>query len=524
MTHTYFKKLMWVFLSTTLFLARGAAYSDTFLQEQIRASIKTFQLMRNDVGVYADAVKFKNPQNHPCSVASVGMGLVSICIADALDLVTDGDAQAEQTLNAMLGNIPSFSPARNPVNGFFRHWINMKTGDRAWNSEYSSIDSAILVAGALFCKSYFSESGSIAALADALFLSIDWSAAIASITTGELYMTFLENGTGSLSTRPFNEYMIVAWLAKHDTRSDKRAEALWTHFYETPERLPKKSYADYELLTDNTSHYLSNFVIQFPYYLCHHFSTSPEYLDYLKNAKDADKQWFQDNTDAADYIWGSGAGPTPDGYNADSFSNNAAKIASPHIIAGFLPIFPEGLADLEALWNEGLGVYQIPDAEKTKLLWRIRISKPEWRADAVAGVDWSTMVFGLAAHPDLLGISFFEKHNQFTFPQEAAVENRSNESPILPDTPYLQSNYPNPFNPSTTIAYVLPHACEVSIRILDQTGREVKTILQTFQSAGNHTLTWDGRDGNQNSVPSGLYVCRFYAEDQRDQQKMLLIR
>jgi len=52
----------------------------------------------------------------------------------------------------MNGRTSGFVPARNPQNGFFRHWINMTTGERAWSSEYSSIDTGLLVIGALFSK------------------------------------------------------------------------------------------------------------------------------------------------------------------------------------------------------------------------------------------------------------------------------------------------------------------------------------------------------------------------------------
>ena len=178
----------------------------------------------------------------------------------------------------MLGKTQGFSPARNPINGFYRHWIDMNTGARMWNSEYSSIDTAIMVSGALFAKQYFASSHpQISSLADQIFLSIDWSMSIKDPSTGEIFMTFEEDGSGSLPLKPFNEYMIVSWLAKHDSRKSTRAQQLWLNFYETPDRLPKILYDRYELLTDDNiwnKGYLSNFVIQFPYYLCHHFTTT----------------------------------------------------------------------------------------------------------------------------------------------------------------------------------------------------------------------------------------------------------
>ena len=390
-------------------------FKNEFLGEQLKNSLKVYEAMRNNLGLYSDAVKFDGNQNVPCSVASVGMALVSLCIADASGYDTDAEAKCLQTLKAFAGQVQGIKPARNPVNGFFRHWIDMNTGVRAWNSEYSSIDSGILIAGALFCKSYFSGNTEIAGLADALYLSIKWADAIGNTDTGEIYMVFDESGKGSLPARPFNEYMITAWLATNDTRNNVKATALWTKHYASPVNIPKKSYEGFELLTD-WNHFLSNFVIQFPYFLCHPFTTSDDFVAYLNNAMEADKKWWSLNTQQPDYLWGTGAGPALEGYNADSFDNNPGKICSPQILAGFLPVDPDAADDLEQLWNSGLGRYTLAEGN-TEVLWRFSTIRPAWKADGAAGVDWSTTVFGLAAHPDVLGINFFIQHNNFQFPK-----------------------------------------------------------------------------------------------------------
>ena len=84
------------------------------------------------------------------------MGLVSLTIAHELKILPNAEERTIKTLETMNGLTHGFNPAKNKINGFFRHFIDMKTGERAWNSEYSSIDTAILIAGALFSKTYFS--------------------------------------------------------------------------------------------------------------------------------------------------------------------------------------------------------------------------------------------------------------------------------------------------------------------------------------------------------------------------------
>jgi sugar lactone lactonase YvrE len=71
------------------------------------------------------------------------------------------------------------------------------------------------------------------------------------------------------------------------------------------------------------------------------------------------------------------------------------------------------------------------------------------------------------------------------------------------------SSYPNPFNPRTTIAYSLPEAGQVDIRIYDAAGRFVRTVVDEVEIVGDHTATWDGRNYRGAEVSSGVYFVRF---------------
>lgn len=105
-------------------------------------------------------------------------------------------------------------------------------------------------------------------------------------------MTFNENGTGISSSIlvPFNEYMIVAWLAKNDYNQFNKnfaASQLWTRFFVDPNSLPNNSYAGFKVLCDNntwSNGYVSNFVPQFPFYLCNYFTMNTQYLQFFSNA------------------------------------------------------------------------------------------------------------------------------------------------------------------------------------------------------------------------------------------------
>ena len=99
------------------------------------------------------------------------------------------------------------------------------------------------------------------------------------------------------------------------------------------------------------------------------------------------------------------------------------------------------------------------------------------------------------------------------------------ENPIIQPTQIqLLPNYPNPFNPSTTIDYILPKQGHVGIRILDVRGREVAVLLNSEQTAGWHRVEWNGILKNDQPAPSGSYFCEIKVGEERRLQRLLLLK
>jgi subtilisin family serine protease len=88
----------------------------------------------------------------------------------------------------------------------------------------------------------------------------------------------------------------------------------------------------------------------------------------------------------------------------------------------------------------------------------------------------------------------------------------------------LAQNVPNPFNPMTTIGFVLPQSGEVELGIYDLAGRRVRTLVTGAMTAGAHSIRWDGRNDGGAAAPSGLYVYRLTTEQGTRARKMLLVR
>ncbi|HPG38883.1 MAG TPA: FISUMP domain-containing protein [bacterium] len=88
----------------------------------------------------------------------------------------------------------------------------------------------------------------------------------------------------------------------------------------------------------------------------------------------------------------------------------------------------------------------------------------------------------------------------------------------------LNQNYPNPFNPTTAISYQLAENSNVKLQIYDTLGRCIKTLVNSHQGAGEHSIVWNGTDDANNPVSSGIYFCRVMAGEMSLQKKMVLVR
>jgi hypothetical protein len=94
----------------------------------------------------------------------------------------------------------------------------------------------------------------------------------------------------------------------------------------------------------------------------------------------------------------------------------------------------------------------------------------------------------------------------------------------VPQVFALHANYPNPFNPATTIRYQLPQAAPVRLEIFDVLGQKVRTLVAEAQPAGYHRATWDSRNEAGDPVAAGVYLYRLQAGDFRQVRKLLLLK
>lgn len=119
-------------------------------------------------------------------------------------------------------------------------------------------------------------------------------------------------------------------------------------------------------------------------------------------------------------------------------------------------------------------------------------------------------------------------HNKEYFPYyEYGLKNIKILNPITnireqrnnPNGFFISQNYPNPYNPSTTIVYSVPERTRVSIKVFDLLGREVKTLVNEEKSAGNYKVEF-----NSSGLPSGIYFYRMETEKFSGTKKLILLK
>ena len=96
---------------------------------------------------------------------------------------------------------------------------------------------------------------------------------------------------------------------------------------------------------------------------------------------------------------------------------------------------------------------------------------------------------------------------------------------VVPTAFALADNFPNPFNPATTIQYALPYAADVELTVYNVVGQPVRTLVAEHQSVGHYAVEWDATDDSGHSLSSGMYFYRLQAgEGFHEVKKMLLLK
>ncbi|HEY2457265.1 MAG TPA: glucoamylase family protein [Candidatus Acidoferrum sp.] len=144
---------------------------DQFLEDLGHASFEYFWEQANpETGIVRDRCNAIKPSGNDLgSIAAVGFGLTALCIGDQRGWVSHNEAKtrALNTMRFLWKKMPNHR-------GFFYHWANINTGERLWDSEVSSVDTALLLCGIITCREHFPHT-EISQLAYDIYDRIDWT-------------------------------------------------------------------------------------------------------------------------------------------------------------------------------------------------------------------------------------------------------------------------------------------------------------------------------------------------------------
>ncbi len=309
---------------------------DALLQALENASFKYFwEQAHPETGIVLDRCHARNPvTNELGSIAATGFGLTALCIGEKRGFVQRpaAEARALSTLRFLWRKLPNHR-------GFFYHYGNINTGERLWDSEASSVDTAILLCGVLTCRQHFLHA-EIRELAVEIFNRVDWN--WLSEDTPILPHGWTPEG-GFLQYRwgDYSEMMMMYLLGLGSSAHALPAEA-WNAW--------KRSTFEYDGVRYIGS-FAPLFIHQYSQAWFDFLGKRDKYTDYFQNsilATDVHRRFCIDLAgqfpDYSDDLWGITASDSPKGYVAWGGPPATGPIDGtvvPCATAGSLPFLPE---------------------------------------------------------------------------------------------------------------------------------------------------------------------------------------
>lgn len=516
-------------LSVGLGVGQAQALTTPALLDTLQRT--SFEFFWNEANPTNGLIKDRSAYWSPCSIASTGFGLSAICIGIDHGWVSReaGRARILTTLNTFW-NGPQGSAASGMIGyqGFFYHFLDMNTGTRTWDCELSSIDTALLLAGMLDAREYFTTSDpldvEVRTLVDNIYGRVNWEFMR---NSGVALRMGWKPGTGFSGFGNwigYNEAMILYILA------------LGSPTYPIPTSCWSVWVSGYQWAT----YYGYSYVV-FPPLFGHQYSHCWVDFRYIKDAyMNFRGITYFENSRRATYAaqaycmanpggfvgygadeWGLTASDDPVvGYQAHGAppAQNDNGTITPTAAASSIAFAPEIVVPTlhhfyDAYPAQLWGPYGFRDAFNRTLNW--------WATDYI-GIDQGPIVIMIENHLHRSVWNRFMANaavqtglNRAGFSRTVDVADDSNQQPRLVA---LSQNAPNPFRGSTQISYRLSREGQVRLGIFDVRGRLVKSVLDAQLPAGEHLVRVDG-----NGLSSGVYFYRLEAHGETVGRTFILI-
>ncbi|MBP1654751.1 MAG: hypothetical protein H6Q28_1307 [Bacteroidetes bacterium] len=480
-------------------------------------------------------IRDRSTKGSVASIAAVGFGLTALTIGAENGWIERAAAR-DRTLTTLrtFWEGPQGTAASGMIGhkGWFYHWLDMESATRTWDSELSSIDTGLLLAGILHAREYYGladpEEAEIRALADSIYARIDWP--------------WMRNGLNSLTMgwRPESGFLPSRWIGYNE------AMILYILGLGAPSNpLAPVSWSSWTSGYSWQTHYGYSFVA-FPPLFGHQYShcwidfggiadaymvgRGITYAENTRRAAYAQQAYCIANpggfTGYGPLLWGLTACDGPGGSGYQGYSARGAPPAqnddgtiAPTAVAGSLPFAPDicvpTLRNMYDQYRSSIWcLYGFRDAFNLKAGW--------WDPDVI-GIDQGPVALMLENHTGGGIWSRFMEAPEVQRGLEQAgftpVNSVNGNAPGLAAEMRLYPNYPNPFNPSTTIRFALPARMRATLTVRDMIGRDVITLVDDEMDAGVHSVVFDA-----DRFSSGVYFASLRSGGRTLVHKLLLLK
>jgi len=530
------KLMVWLFL-----FAMGAAVhapmaealtTDELLDElQERA----FLYFWNEANPANGLVKDRSASWSPGKMAATGFGMSAICIGIDHGWVSR-EAGRDRILTALntLWTGPQGPEVEGNMGykGFFYHFVDLETGLRTWDCDLAPIDTALLFAGIIDARQYFSTNDPLDVqlrdLADSIVHRADWSFMYNG--RGIALTWWPESGFPDITWLGYNEAMIMYLLAigspthpiPPNTWSTWVSGYVWSTQY---------GY-DYVNFPPLFGHQYSHCWIDFRYIQDSYMASKGiTYWENSRRATLAARAYCIDNplgwVGYGGNIWGLTASDDPDhGYIAHGAppGQHDNGTITPTAAASSIPFAPEVVIPALREMYDSYGVnlwstYGFKDAFNPTQNW------------------FATDYLGIDQGPIIIMIENYRTQSVWKrFMQNPDVQrglslagfqavSGIDVDPVPAPHVLLYQNMPNPFNPSTLIRYDLAAPARVGLRVYDFSGRLMQVLVDgEMMSAGRHEVEWSGRDDTNREAAAGVYFYLIETDSYSETRRMTLIK
>lgn len=509
--------------------ARAGTLSDAELLDELQE--RAFDFFWNEANPDNGLVRDRNASWSPCSIASTGFALSAICVGIEHGWVTReaGGARVLTTLETFW-NGPQGPDASGMMGykGLFYHFLDMETGERVWDSELSTIDTALLLAGVLDARQYFSTDDpldvEIRDLADALYERCDWEWArngSAGIRMG------WKPGTGFSGFglwRGYNEAMILYILAL-GSPTFPVPESTWTYW--TSGYVWATYYGQsYVIFPPLFGHQYSHCWIDFRHDQDAYMrSRGITYFENSRRATIAAREYCIANpfghVGYSGDLWGLTASDDPlVGYQAHGAppAQNDNGTITPTAAASSLPFAPEiVLPTLHYMYDylgaQMWGPYGFNDAFNLNY---------GWFATDVIGIDQGPILLMIENYRNGSIWERFTAHEDIQtglaragFLPTSGIGDPPAEAPAAT----FIGQGPNPFRGATTVSFRLPAEGPVALDLVSVSGKLVRHLVSGTQAAGVHHYELDA-----SGLDAGVYYFTLTFDGTRTSRRCVLVR